>query len=179
MTKWKQWLAEMASQADVVDQVTKEIDRRGESAYALSPNSVVAIAKRLKITPAAVRSAAAQSILRATQRKRNAQPFPFKPIPEPIRQYAMANHVREGESGFEELNAPEMDVPLAALYATQQSVDPDHVNDLAAGRENRWAGDTIDVLRTGGNYHIWNGHHAAAAALARGDQTIRARVLDL
>jgi hypothetical protein len=166
---------------DVVDNVAAELARRGESAHSLSPTAIAAIAKKLKVKPEQVKSAAAESIARETQRHRDAQPFPVKPIPEDVRQRAIAEHLGKGNGldGSNQLIAPEQDIPLSSLHATQPSVNADHVNDLASGRVQRSGGNVIDVLHHDGKHHIWEGHHAAAAAALRGDKNIRARVLNM
>lgn len=106
--------------------------------------------------------------------------FPVGPIPEPDRQDALDrfSHTVPEQLG-RRLRAGEVDVSIASLIATQKGVDQDHVEDLMSGREQREAGNAIDVLRVGGKNFIWDGHHASEAARKRGDSSIRARLLDL
>lgn len=64
-------------------------------------------------------------------------------------------------------------VKLSTLTATQETLNPDKVNQLIREPSD----EPITVARTGNNQSwLYDGHHRAAAAIARGEKTILAKV---
>ena len=79
-------------------------------------------------------------------------------------------------------------VPLSELHATQERVNAERVAQhldgqvYAPGARAPGHGGLVDfpiVVRVNGQLHLHDGHHRAAAAHARGDRTIQARVVDV
>lgn len=84
--------------------------------------------------------------------------------------------------------AEPQDVPLAELTATQARVNDERVAQhldqqlYAEGTRAPGHGGLVDfpiVVRLNGQLYLHDGHHRAAAAYARGDRSIRARVVDV
>jgi signal peptide peptidase SppA len=71
------------------------------------------------------------------------------------------------------------DVPLEGLIATQRHVNDDRVHQYAQGVATPPAKHSPVVLEHRGRFYLHNGHHRAAAALERGETTLRARFASL
>lgn len=74
-------------------------------------------------------------------------------------------------------------VRLGSLIATQENLESNGVNLYRAGKEAGGGkhgtsyGETPTVLRVGDEDYLLEGHHRAAAAMMRGEQTMQAQVL--
>lgn len=68
-----------------------------------------------------------------------------------------------------------VEIPVEGLKPTQMRVDQDKVN--------KYADDGITegalVLKRGGEFYVYDGHHRTLAAEKRGDQSVKAHVLVL
>ncbi len=77
--------------------------------------------------------------------------------------------------------APERDVPVFALRATQDALEARSVRAMvrAMGRGESMAHAPILVVEYGAARYVRDGHHRLAARCIAGEPTIRARVLAL
>lgn len=71
------------------------------------------------------------------------------------------------------------DVPIAALHATQRHVSAARLLQYIGEPGMRSPDGSPIVVERGGKLYVYNGHHRASAAMARGDGTMRARVATL
>ncbi len=70
--------------------------------------------------------------------------------------------------------APRRSVPVSKLEATNHGR---YLNPRTAARYARGGGGVPYVVESGGRFFLADGHHRAAAAVARGDRWITVRVL--
>ena len=68
-------------------------------------------------------------------------------------------------------------VPVAKLVATQKCVNTKWVREGAAKPAERNPHPPL-VVKSGDAYYVQDGHHRAEMAKLRGDETLRARVVD-
>lgn len=85
--------------------------------------------------------------------------------------------------------APAVKVPIAELTGIQRSVNRERIQQhlenpglIPKGTQGSGHGGLIDlpiVVRKGGVMHVHDGHHRTCVAIARGDDHVTARVIDL
>jgi len=79
----------------------------------------------------------------------------------------------EGWSPSSWRSAPRRRVPVSKLEATNRG---HYLNPRTAAKYARGGGGDPYVVESGGRYYLADGHHRAAAAVARGDRYITVRV---
>lgn len=80
----------------------------------------------------------------------------------------------DGWTAAEWRRAPRGSVPVSKLEATNRG---HYLNPRTAAKYARGGGGDLYVVESGGRFFIADGHHRAAAAIARGDKRVTARVL--
>lgn len=79
----------------------------------------------------------------------------------------------DGWTAAEWRRAPKVRVPVAQLVSTNLG---GYLNASKVRKYSNGRGGTPCVVETGGSYYVADGHHRAAAAIARGEKHITVRV---
>lgn len=74
---------------------------------------------------------------------------------------------------------PEVTLKIADLIATQDRIDPAKAEAMAEAPEGSGAGKPPVVVTIDGKHYVADGHHRAAAAWLKGEESIRVRHKDL
>ena len=70
-------------------------------------------------------------------------------------------------------------VPTANIVASEDMLDGKHLDALTNHKATTSASGDVTLLKYQGKYYVQDGNHRIAAAVARGDDTVNALVLDM
>ncbi len=80
-------------------------------------------------------------------------------------------------NGVLDLDAPEANVKISDLIATQKLVDKDTVRDYVQGKGGRGDKKDIWVVEHNGRLFLQDGHHRVAAEYAKGNNAVRVKIM--